>query len=75
MQRGALSVYAEDRNKAYSLSAAGKAFVSQLHKKTFDPDLPFRINDWLNIGDYDAMSRYIRTVFGRQIRFQRNLGN
>ncbi|WP_219848071.1 MULTISPECIES: hypothetical protein [unclassified Shewanella] len=75
MQRGALSVYAEDRNKAYSLSAAGKAFVSQLHKKTFDPDLPFRINDWLNRGDYDAMSRYIRTVFGRQIRFQRNLGN
>ncbi len=73
IQRGALSVHGENGRREYALSSAGRAFVSQLHKKTFNPDLPFRINDWLRRGDYDAMSRYIRTVFGRQVRYQRKL--
>lgn len=73
LKRGALSEHIENGSNVYALSEAGRAFVSQLHKKTFDPDLPFRINDWVTKGDYEAMARYIRTIFGRQIRFQRNL--
>lgn len=70
-QRGALTLSKVDGNDAYTLSPAGIKFVSLLHNKTFDPDLPFRLNQWLKSYDYKSMSRYIRTVFGRQIRYQR----
>lgn len=73
IQRGALTLSVDNGEKVYSLSSAGRVFVSQLHNKTFDPDLPFRLNEWLISCNYDAMSRYIRTVFGRQIRYQRKL--
>lgn len=75
VERGAMSVRVNDGKNTYSLSSAGRTFVSQLHHKTFDPDLPFRINEWIKSGNYEAMARYIRTVFGRQLRYQRNLGN
>lgn len=71
VQRGAIAVVSDGRDDKYSLSAAGRKFVSMLHKKTFDPDLPFRIEEWLISGNYESMARYIRTVFGRQIRYQR----
>jgi hypothetical protein len=73
IQRGALTLSVDNGKKVYSLSSAGRVFVSQLHNKTFDPDLPFRFNEWLISCNYDAMSRYIRAVFGRQIRYQRKL--
>ncbi len=54
------------------LSELGHAFIDGLHKKTFDPDLPFRLEEWIVAGNKSAMQRYIRQVFGRQLRYQRN---
>lgn len=74
VQRGAIAVVSDSGGDAYVLSSAGRKFVSMLHNKTFDPDLPFRIEEWLRSGNYESMARYIRTVFGRQLRYQRSLG-
>lgn len=70
-RRGALSVKSDGDKKLYALSRAGKEFVENLHKKTFDPDLPFRLDSWCRESDYAAMAKYTRTVFGRQLRHQR----
>jgi len=56
----------------YVLSEVGKAFIDRLHPRTFDPDLAFRLESWIQSEDYDSMRRYINTVFGRQLRYQRN---
>lgn len=58
--------------RTYSLTLKGESFMNRLHRKTFDPDLPFRLEDWIAAGDFSAMRRYINTVFGRQLRYQRN---
>jgi len=58
-------------NDKYSISEEGIAFVSSLHKKTFDKDLPFRLNQWICEDDYNGMMRYIKTIFGRQLKYQR----
>lgn len=55
------------------ISTKGKDFLSKCHKSTFDPDLPFRLSLWCKAGDYEAMGRYIRTVFGKQKRFASKL--
>jgi len=55
-----------------SLTAPGMAFMNRLHPRTFDPDLPFRLEQWIATGDYNSMRRYINTVFSRQLRYQRN---
>lgn len=68
LSRGAI----ERHGKNLKISDEGATFVAGLHPKTFDPDLPFRIDSWIEADDYNAMERYIRTVFGRQLRFQRN---
>lgn len=70
-RRGALSVKSDGDEKQYALSRAGKEFVENLHKKTVDPDLPFRLDNWCRGSDYAAMAKYTRTVFGRQLRHQR----
>lgn len=58
--------------QTYSLTAPGIAFMNRLHPRTYDPDLPFRLEQWIATGDYDSMRRYINTVFSRQLRYQRN---
>lgn len=57
-----------------SLTSLGSQFLSYLHPKTKDLDLPFRIDKWLS--DYNwqeskkQASRYIKQLFGRQLRYQ-----
>lgn len=67
LNRGAI----ERHDKYLKISKAGLSFAAGLHPKTFDPDLPFRIDSWIEAGSYQSMERYIRSVFGRQLRFQR----
>jgi DNA-binding PadR family transcriptional regulator len=55
----------------YALTAKGHAFLNYLHPKSYDLDLPYRLNEWITTGDTDSMERYIRTHFGRQLRYQR----
>ncbi|MFA0809446.1 hypothetical protein [Microbulbifer epialgicus] len=72
-KRGAL-VIRKGKNSLtskYSLTSAGASFVNRLHKKTFDPDLPFRLDEWITSGNIRSMKRYINTIFGRQFRYQR----
>lgn len=70
-ERGALVVENNGDERRYILSSAGKELIENLHKKTFDPDLPFRLDNWIRSDDYASMAKYIRTVFGRQLRHQR----
>ena len=75
IRRGALEQC--DSKKTYSLTQAGKNIIAGLHPRTHDPDLPFRIARWCRDA-YDTpgevesqMKRYIRQLFGRQLRYQR----
>jgi 5S rRNA maturation endonuclease (ribonuclease M5) len=64
-------------HKAYRLSDAGQQFLNLMHPKTQDHDLPFRLYNWMILGGEDQdgamqqIRRYINTLFGRQLRFQR----
>ncbi|GAB0154712.1 hypothetical protein [Marinobacterium sp. BA1] len=67
-----------DRGTAHPLSEStigltprGSALIDLLHPKTFDPDLPFRLHKWCSENDLEAAGRYIRQLFGRQLRYQR----
>ena len=54
-----------------SITPLGRAFLDQLHPDCEDPDLPFRIEEWMRdpvAGELKAQ-RYIRTWFGKQKRF------
>lgn len=72
INRGVLIRSIDPDKAGYALSEVGKAFIDRLHPRTFDPDLPFRLESWILREDYDSMRRYINTVFGRQFRYQRN---
>lgn len=53
------------------ISKAGQRFLSILHKDCRDPDLPTRLSGWCEAGlglSKDAIDRYIRTFFGKQMR-------
>lgn len=62
-------------NEQLKLTEHGRAFLALLHPKTLDPDLPFRVDSWLKSErpdlDKPVIERYIRQVFGRQLRYQR----
>lgn len=63
---------ANDTDKTVlSISALGEAFLAKLHPDCEDPDLPFRIEQWLSSPDTGraAAQRYIRTWFGKQKRY------
>ena len=52
------------------ISALGRAFLAGLHPGSEDIDLPFRLEAWKSDPDgRRKVDRYIRTFFGRQIRF------
>jgi hypothetical protein len=65
--------------ECYSLSKPARKFISMLHKKSNDPELPFRLLEWINVDDQYlstsemSMRRYINQFFGRQLRYQRKL--
>lgn len=67
-ERGFIEVVGE---RAIVVSDKGRKFLSMLHPKTFDPDLGHRIANWKETRDIESVKRYIRTVFGKQLRFQR----
>jgi DNA topoisomerase IA len=58
--------------KICKLTSAGRAFVAHLHPRTYDADFPFRLDEWCKTGNIPAVKRYINTVFGRQLRYQRH---
>lgn len=55
------------------LSDRGLALLTALHPDCEDPDLPFRLADWCAQGveAYPAIFRYLKTFFGKQMRFLR----
>ena len=58
--------------KNVMLTTNGRDFVEGLHPRTYDPDLPFRLDQWCKEGDIESVKRYINTLFGRQLRYQRH---
>lgn len=55
------------------ISDRGLALLTALHPDCEDPDLPFRLADWCAQGNeaYPAIFRYLKTFFGKQMRFMR----
>jgi len=55
------------------LADRGRALLELLHPDCEDPDLPFRLDAWCQQGSAakPAVDRYIRTFFGKQMRFKR----
>lgn len=55
------------------ITPVGKQFLAMLHPGCRDADLPARLQNWMQMGlaaAKPAMDRYLRTLFGRQSRFQ-----
>lgn len=55
------------------ITELGLAYLAQLHPDCEDADLPFRLDEWCKHGlevAKPAIDRYIRTVFGKQMRFK-----
>lgn len=63
----------ETQRSQVRISDRGLALLTALHPDCEDPDLPFRLADWCAQGDeaYPAISRYMKTFFGKQLRFMR----
>lgn len=63
----------EYRSPPYRLAISdrGRALLALLHPDCEDLDLPFRLDAWCNQGAAakPAIERYIRTFFGKQLRF------
>jgi hypothetical protein len=55
----------------FVLSARGQALLGLLHPDCEDADLPFRLDAWCDQGPAakPAIDRYIKTFFGKQLRF------
>jgi hypothetical protein len=64
----------ESAPTALTLSARGRDLLQLLHPDCEDPDLPFRMDAWCSEGASAkaAIDRYIKTFFGKQLRFLRN---
>lgn len=73
IERGGLIKSSVDDKREFHLSSNGEEFLRRTHPKTLDPHLASRIGTWVQNGDIKAMKTYIRTVFGRQLRYQRKL--
>lgn len=58
------------------LTDLGNDFLSKLHKDCYDPHLPRRLMDWRDSNlerVKPIIDRYLKTYFGKQIRFQSEL--
>lgn len=66
-------LYPPDRQqiRMWQVTDRGHALLAALHPDCEDPDLPFRLDAWCEQGDaaYPSVDRYIRTFFGKQMRF------
>lgn len=53
------------------ISSLGRSFLDALHPDCEDADLPFRLTAWCRTGESakPAIDRYIRTFYGKQMRF------
>lgn len=72
VENGLIEVDAQPRRKMISLSADGRRFLASMHPDCRDHDLPFRLRDWMETPRDEAavrIDRYVRTFFGKQIRF------
>lgn len=62
----------QEGSKRVLPTSVGHRFVERLHPDCWDPDLPFRLQQWMDQGfeqSQPAMDRYVRTFFGKQKRF------
>lgn len=57
---------------ALLISSLARAFLDLVHPGSRDPDLPFRLQLWAEAwpDSRPAMEKYLKSVFGRQRRFQ-----
>lgn len=64
----------DDAPSFWQISARGQALLESLHPDCEDPDLPYRLDTWVRDGEASlpAVDRYIRTFFGKQLRFSRS---
>lgn len=62
---------AAQHDEQMSITDVGEQFLNRLHPGCEDPDLPFRLEQWMldPQGGREAAGRYMRTWFGRQMRF------
>jgi len=61
----------ERRGSDLDISDAGLEFLNLLHPDCEDQDLPARLHEWQSDwpNSKPKMERYIRTLFGKQLRF------
>lgn len=61
----------EQEPALWQISERGLALIDRLHPDCEDPDLPFRLDAWAAAGyaSMPAIDRYVRTFFGKQLRF------
>jgi hypothetical protein len=58
------------------VSPLGNRLLELLHPDCQDPDLSFRLDEWFKLPELEAqvkVDRYLRTFFGKQMRFQGGL--
>lgn len=66
-------VVVEKTRDYHSLTDLGIRFLESLHPDCYDPFMPRRLEEWQAAGIQAAkpqIDRYIKTYFGKQIRFQ-----
>lgn len=68
---GLLDVVQGEGMRQRKVSDRGHALLGLLHPDCEDPDLPFRLDAWCDQGSAakSAIDRYIKTFFGKQMRF------
>lgn len=69
---GLLATVKLGAHSAYVVTDLGQQLLARLHPGCEDADLPFRLNAWCEQGldtSKPAIDRYIRTVFGKQLRY------
>jgi hypothetical protein len=68
---GLLEPISNEGKQVLGVSSRGRTLLGLLHPDCEDPDLPFRLNAWCEKGEAakPAIDRYIKTFFGKQLRF------
>ncbi|MEX3983787.1 hypothetical protein AB4Y45_32915 [Paraburkholderia sp. EG287A] len=68
---GRIAPSADVARTVYVVSPLGHVLLNSLHPDCEDPDLPFRLDAWCAKGEESkpAIDRYIRTFFGKQLRY------
>lgn len=72
MEQAGIIETSSGQNGTLRLTPTGAALLQALHPDCEDPDLPCRVEAWCGAGlaaAQQAIDRYLRTFFGKQIRF------